>query len=265
MLKGSVCPCGRPFMPAGPRQVYCNACSRERHDLRVTKHSNATGNGHIKRGERSHRSVVITQRGLEISRARAVIDIERPINLIWHVTFTVPFQWAGSKNHLWALRKGGHVAMRKEARAYRKLFADETRLATRGVSVVSHKLWIDLLIQKPNHRGDAANFVDLICDGIKDALAIDDRWYALRRLDWDVVKDSPVIAVGLGQESNIPSQICSSCGQCVPFDQFQKNRANKSGHTRNCKSCTNKKVVSHEYPTSAGNGDLANSCDADLA
>lgn len=225
--------------------MYCRDCSAERHNARIDQHSNSTGLGHQRpKNERSWRQILVSQRGLEISRSRAMTDIERPIALVWHVKFTIPFSWAGSKNHLWALRKGGHVAMRREAASYRKLIKDETLLATRDSNVVQGKLWIDLLIQKPNHRGDAANFVDLICDGIKDALTIDDRWYSLRRLDWDVVKDSPVIAIGLGQESTIDMQICSSCGECLPYNNFQRNKSNKTGVNRYCKSCTKVKGVS---------------------
>lgn len=109
---------------------------------------------------------------------------------------------------------------------------------------MQNRVWLDILVQKPNQRGDAVNFVDLICDAAKSAIGIDDRWFSIRRLDWQIVKDDPKIYIGIGQEDVPAVQACSSCGRLLPFSEFHKNTRLQNGVSRNCKECSSARVKS---------------------
>jgi hypothetical protein len=158
-------------------------------------------------------------------------------DLEWIIRLAVPFQYSLSKNHMFTTTRFGHVALRKESRGIRDEITQLLREAMRKREIKNNKLWIDILVQKPNHKGDAINVLDLVCDAIKDATGVDDRWYSIRRLDWQIVKTNPMMFIGIGQELCVGSIACSSCGEILPLNQFNKNKASKVGVTRNCREC----------------------------
>lgn len=112
-----------------------------------------------------------------------------------------------------------------------------TKLALVNQTVVHNKLWIGLFVEKPDHRGDAINVVDLVCDGIRDAIDVDDRWFCLQFVDWRVNKADPKIFIQIGQEDVEPSQVCSYCGQILVLESFTKKTGNPHGHDRVCREC----------------------------
>jgi hypothetical protein len=174
--------------------------------------------------------------------ARSLADPTPAPGLGWYVKIAVPFQWAGSKNALYAIRgRGGtkrYLALTKEVRSYRSALIQELQLALRGVKIVHNKLWLDLFVEKSNHKGDAVNFIDTVCDALKVATGLDDRWFAIRRLDWSVNKDQPRLLIGIGQErGSEDAQVCSYCGRILGFEQFSRNRTMKSGYSRICRDC----------------------------
>jgi hypothetical protein len=99
-----------------------------------------------------------------------------------------------------------------------------------GESFYRGKVWLDILVQKPNNRGDAVNLLDSICDVVKEAIGIDDRYFSIRRLDWEIVKKDPLIYIGIGQEISEHHFCCTYCGRMVPESE-------KSAHKRTCKNC----------------------------
>lgn len=149
----------------------------------------------------------------------------------------VPFTYAASKNHIYARRASGHVFLRTESRAKRTEISASIRDGLRGRKVAHNKVWIDILVQKPNHYGDAINVIDLVCDAIKDAIPVDDRWFCIRRLDWEIVKDDPQLIIGIGQATKEDAQVCSYCGQIKPLDAFTRDKGRPLGVGRECRDC----------------------------
>ncbi len=158
-------------------------------------------------------------------------------DLLWQVRVAVPFSYAASKNQIYTRGRAGHVALRRESRAKREEIILRIRESLRGRQLARNKVWIEILVQKPNHRGDAVNVVDLVCDALKSAVGIDDRWFCIRRLDWEVVKEDPQLFITIGQESNVDSQVCSSCGQIKALKEFNRNRRKERGVGRQCRQC----------------------------
>jgi hypothetical protein len=227
--------CGETAPKRGAVQRYCSKCSEVRDIARKKLHAETRGKAlfNEKRAQWASNGTEISA-GEKLSLMRAM---PKPPDLIWHHRVAVPFSWAGSKNHLFATTARGHTFMRDESRYYRAILTDKLRNGMADQPVVQNKLWIDIFVQKPNHRGDAANFLDMVCDAVKDAIPLDDRWYSIRSIDWQIVKSDPMLYVGIGQDTIENVQACSTCGRLLPFDMFQKNRSTASGVGRVCREC----------------------------
>lgn len=160
-------------------------------------------------------------------------------DLSWLVRVSVPFTYSLSKNAVWSMG-GTHVYSRKKATRARQVVRDRVAEAirNRGIVPVQSKVFVDIFVQKPDHKGDAINVIDSVCDGVKDAIGIDDRWFALRGLDWEIVKHgSPRVVIGVGQESEENRQVCSMCGRIQLLEMFAKHRGTPMGRARDCREC----------------------------
>lgn len=220
-------------------QKYCPSCS-EKKDLE-RKRTWARDNPlspeqhSVKNSIRRNRMALAgAAKSADIRRGMAWLpNCDDDINTLLRVA--VPFSWDFSKNRLWSMgARRGHVFMRKECKVTRdslQLLIEKT-LSERGIKFHVGKIWIDILVQKPNMRGDAINVIDSICDAVKKAIEVDDRWFSIRKLDWEIVKTDPMIYVGIGQMIEGQHFICSYCGVSQILD-------NRAGHKRTCKSCAN--------------------------
>ncbi len=222
--------CGTMFVKSASQQMrrYCWTCS-ERADLRRKKVA-----------PRAHDKASIGKQvgaAKSLAAARTIAAIRPEPDLHWQVRVSVPFSYAASKNHIYSLRARGHVHLRKESANLKALIAAKVRDAVVDLPVVHNKVWIDILVQKSNHKGDAINVVDLVCDGIKKALPVDDRWYSIRSLDWEIVRGGGHIFISVGQENVGHAQVCSYCGQIRPLSMFSRSRHNHLGVGRECLTC----------------------------
>jgi hypothetical protein len=156
---------------------------------------------------------------------------------VWFVRIAIPFDYALSKNKMYGRARTGQVFLRAEGKAMRMLLVNSVRRALCAQRIAHNKLWIDLFVEKPDHTGDAVNVVDVVCDAIKEAIPLDDRWYAIRRLDWAIEKEDPMLSIGIGQESDRDVQACSTCGRILLFDAFNLNKSTKLGITTECREC----------------------------
>ncbi len=230
-------------------QKYCETCS----EIADTKRKRTWAQRnpltkdqlrHIRNNRAAAKTDVLTAwSGRSSESARSIDWMSEPApTLAWAVRVKVPFLYRMSKNAIFTTNRFGHVALRREAKAIRHeitLVVRESlrRLDDYGFEIKSNKLWIDLLVQKPNHRGDAINVVDLVCDAIKDACGLDDRWFSIRRIDWEIVKDQPYLFIGIGQEECEEGRVCSACGAIQDRTMFPKNSHDKEGISRICKPC----------------------------
>jgi hypothetical protein len=236
--------CGKPAARTAPVQRYCPGCSARR-DLerkRLWARSNPPGEESRSRAVarlKRLRSHVVEAGAAESAAQRRGItwEAEPGPDLLWLVRARVPFTYAVSKNHIYTMRAAGHVALRREARQSRSAIAVAVRRALGDQRVARNKLWLDILVQKPDHRGDAVNVIDLVCDAVKDGIGLDDRWFCIRRLDWEIVKRDPELVIGIGQDSDVDCQICSHCGRAKPLDAFNRRSGSPQGVGRACRDC----------------------------
>jgi len=236
--------CGVATPKTGPGQLYCPECSEIRDLVRkklwARKHPPSDKQKQRNRNHARRRKEFAKEAGamanMESKRAITWHPTDGP-DLLWQVRVAVPFSYAASKNHIYAMCRRGHVALRRESRAKREEISTQVRDALNGRRVAHNKVWIDILVQKPNHRGDAVNVVDLVCDALTKAVDVDDRWFCIRRLDWEIAKDNPMLFIGVGQDTDADCQVCSYCGLIKKLDQFNRCKGSRLGVGRECKQC----------------------------
>jgi Holliday junction resolvase RusA-like endonuclease len=163
-------------------------------------------------------------------------------NLMRMTRIRIPYSKLYSKNSIWSQgRKRGHVYIREDVRRQREAIVWMLKDGCKHGQWYEGKIWIDLFVEKPNMRSDAINVLDTICDAVKEAIGVDDRWFSVRRIDWSVVKDDPQIYIGVGQAVEEHHRACSSCGTIKPLaSEFGIARHDRLGHGKVCKECANR-------------------------
>lgn len=235
--------CGQRVQKNGPMQKYCPPCSEMRDKSRKNawqkkKYANDPSyrdkakqvRERNRTREREQRIELGTKLSAQASRSIAWMGEEGPaLHSLVRVSF--PFSYKYSKNRLWSYAGDrGHVYRRREIKSAHNAMVWEIKHSLGSIRFVNAKVWLDILVQKPNHRGDAVNVVDFVCDAVKDAIGVDDRWFSIRRLDWEIVKENPRLIIGIGQEAITDERACSYCGRTLPLTHFRKGR-------RECSSC----------------------------
>lgn len=114
---------------------------------------------------------------------------------------SVPWTLGLSKN-----RQHGHhrrgVYLTADAQAARDHLSWMIKSALAGrVFVPRRKVWVAITVQRANLRSDPINVLDAVADAAKAATGIDDRWFAVARLDWTIVRNAqPTVTVALWQD-----------------------------------------------------------------
>lgn len=116
-----------------------------------------------------------------------------------------------SKNAAYGISRRGFMYIKPDARQA----MDDVKKALRPFAnkFKKAKTWIDIFVEKPHNRGDAINFIDSICDAVKIAIGVDDKFFSIRKVDWKVNKQNPRIFIGISQESDEETFICIYCGR----------------------------------------------------
>lgn len=68
-----------------------------------------------------------------------------------------------------------------------------------GEEFKPHKIYVDIMVYRPDMRTDPVNFVDMICDAVKRGIGIDDNIYA-GKWDWELVDPPGEIVITVRQE-----------------------------------------------------------------
>lgn len=229
--------CGQLAPRRGPTQRYCVPCSESRDQERKARWARANPLAPEKSREKAAKGLRHARvAGAAISRAHAEAitwDATTPVELEWMIRIAMPFDYGLSKNAIYRMGLKGHVTLRQETRQLRVVLEAKIRDALQGITPVQGKVWLDILVQKPNHKGDAVNVIDTVCDAAKKALGVDDRWFSIRRLDWQIVKTEPRLFLGIGQVSRLPEKVCACCGRSLPLDAFW----GKKRKSRECIEC----------------------------
>lgn len=230
--------CGKKVVRVGALAKYCEPCSADAARAR----SNTYARKRAAAGFKTKPRDVLGEKSALIRAGRMNSDggslgFERPNpDYAWLARFSIPFTWAASKNHVHS-SSGFHIFKRRSAREFEAEVGKAALSALAGRKVKQNKVWVGVIVEKPNQKGDAVNVVDLVCDALKVAIGVDDRWFSLAFVDWRINKNDPQILIQIGQEDVPEAQCCSHCGRIQPFGQFGKKANTKNGIDRVCRDC----------------------------
>lgn len=222
--------CDKPFVALWARQQYCAPCQDVRQS--TLRHQGARKTQASKTA--AYLAVADSSSKLKTALPGA---FERP-DYDWTVSFMVPFTNSASKNRRWSQMAGGRgIFIPVDVLNYTQLISQETRKALQGRQIFENKVWLSFFVQKPDHKSDAVNVVDTFCDAIKTVIGVDDRWYSIDVLDWEIKKREPHVYVRIGQADCFDARPCSYCGEIYPLDHFHKSKGNRLGYGRECREC----------------------------
>jgi hypothetical protein len=188
--------------------------------------------------------------GLKISNHESKIIFDGETDLSKNIRIKIPYNTALSKNALFGFGNR-RVYMKETGKKIKEeiFYLIKSEVNKQNIVFVPDKIWVGILVQKPSMNGiDPINVIDLICDAIKEAIGVDDKWFSIRLLDWQIKKENPQIIIEIGQSSdNIPKKTCRYCGRIVPLDNMVKNKTSKDGYSTQCKDCDKSKYGKLNY------------------
>lgn len=114
---------------------------------------------------------------------------------------SIPWSSGLSKNRQHGYHRRG-VYLTADAQAARDYLSWSLKTALAGREFIPHhKVWMAITVQRANLRSDPINVLDAVADAAQVATGIDDRWFAIARLDWTIVRDAPpTVTVALWQD-----------------------------------------------------------------
>jgi len=133
----------------------------------------------------------------------ATVLSPRYVTLGDEITLTVPLTSTLSKNAQHEIGKG-QVFLREGAKADRYAIGWELKSALQGrVFQPRRKVWLDIFVQRADLKSDPINVLDAVADAVKGVIGVDDRWFAVAQLDWELVRNkAPFVRIKIWQEAH---------------------------------------------------------------
>lgn len=119
-----------------------------------------------------------------------------PIEPPFKIACVVPFDKRLSKNAQKTPFKGRMILTKDARSATSALVQSLARCITGRPKEV--KMLVTIRVFKPNHRMDAVNFLDVVCDCVQKATGLNDHWYSAS-VDWEIDRVNPRIEIEVTQ------------------------------------------------------------------
>lgn len=119
-----------------------------------------------------------------------------PIEPPFKISCVIPFDKRLSKNAQKTPFKG-RMILTKDARSATSALVQSLVRCITGRPKEAKTL-VTIRVFKPNHRMDAVNFLDVVCDCVQKAIGINDHWYSAS-VDWEIDRANPRIEIEVGQ------------------------------------------------------------------
>jgi len=117
------------------------------------------------------------------------------------IVIEIPFDSNILKNKTFGVVRG-RIYVHNHSKKIKKVIEDVCRRACveKNVAFAKQKIWLKVMVEKPDMRSYAINVIDVLCDGIKKGIGVDDRWFAIKELDFKINKENPRILFEVSQE-----------------------------------------------------------------
>ena len=115
---------------------------------------------------------------------------------------SLPYNPSLSKNAHYKRARNGRMFISKESVAARNEVHMLIRRVLEGSKLKfekAKKIWVKIVVLKPDNRMDAINFLDAIADVLKKEIDVDDRYFSVALLDWRIEKNDPKILLEVFQ------------------------------------------------------------------
>lgn len=154
------------------------------------------------------------QRGIEINQTEShIINSE-----ICHgIKIVIPYTQAFSKNKVLVGKQGRIIYWKDRREAIEEL---AWRIKAMRHKFYQGRIWLRIEVYKPNHIGDALNVIDSIADAVEKGIGVNDRWFSIECLAWQIDKADPRIELWIKQKATEHHDICSLCGRELSIDNF---------------------------------------------
>ena len=110
---------------------------------------------------------------------------------------TIPLDWNMSKNKKFVGRYS--KVLSTPYRNGRDHLVSKIKQKKNCLTFSKGMLWVHITVYKTSLRGDCANLIECIFDGIKKAICVDDNYYAVK-CDWKIDKEKPRIVIKIEQK-----------------------------------------------------------------
>jgi hypothetical protein len=225
--------CGIEAKRTGYVQKYCRACSEIRSTERRKLWARVNPpKPEVIRKTKSRKIISQKYNGIQnANKPRSIIVEKHLLDFNHCVVVTLPFSYSLSKNAIYSLSaKGGHLFLREQAKTRRLEIVLAIHNAMQdNPPFYQAKVYLDIFVEKPDHKGDAINVIDLVCDAVKYGIGVDDRWFCIRSLDWQIVKQNGRLIIGIYQAATEDHLVCHRCGRYFPLSMM---------NNRVCKECS---------------------------
>ncbi len=126
------------------------------------------------------------------------------VSLGERIALEVPLTTTLSEDAQHGIGKGGGVFLRDEASEARDAIGWELKNALRGrVLHPRTKVYLDVFVRRSDMKGDPINLLDATADAVKGVVGVDDRWFAVAGLDWELVRhERPFLRIQVWQAAD---------------------------------------------------------------
>ncbi len=213
--------CNEVYERKGAR-LYCLPCSKINR-LEVNRKHEKIAKESGKRKERyKKKHAKQVDRGIEINQKIEREDYNG--NEAHGIKIVTHFVHEFSKNKTFVNKWGKPVYTKERQKAKQHLIGE---ILDQDHKFFQAKTWLDITMFKDRNTGDAINSLDTIADAIEAGIGINDKWYAIRKLDWYIDKLDPRIEILITQDAREHCDICSKCGRITQLKDFPEHVAKK--------------------------------------
>lgn len=114
-------------------------------------------------------------------------------------TITCTYSPALSKNARLKRSFRGRLYIAAPAKAAEARLERELKTALKDIKFYQNKVFLDIYVVKTRVNSDALNFIDALADCLKRVIMVDDRYYGIKGLDYELNKAAPKIVLKLYQ------------------------------------------------------------------
>lgn len=106
------------------------------------------------------------------------------------------------------------------------------------------KTWLGIHVQMATRKSDAINVLETVADGVKKGIGIDDKWFSIDNLDWQLLPTNPEVTIQIWQEADEHERVCPTCLEILPLTRgdFGVSVKGWRGFAGVCRPCASKNV-----------------------